>query len=173
MRVTPRPALALALLLAPAAAGALEPRFDHRDQVGLFAEVGAARDTVHVSGGTSATHYRGLVRVGGGFDVTGEGDELLGSVVLRPGPSGDEWLRWGAELRYRGYFGSEQFKTFFDVGLSVPIYPKIAVGPRAGLGAMYDFTRSLGTYLSFSFATAFGQVRVASFELAAGVQARW
>ncbi len=167
-------AAALAAALAAAPAAALEPRFDHRDEQGVLVEAGASRDTVSAGGGPSESANRAFVRVGYGFDVSGEGGELVLSGSLRLGADGTpESLRWAADLRYRGYFGTEELKTFFEVGLWVPVSTRLAIGPRVGIGVAYDFGRTFGLYSAFGFGTGFGPLRLASLELAAGLHARW
>jgi hypothetical protein len=126
--------------LGPAAAGALEPRFDHRDQQGVLAEIGVARDSVVVDGLT-ATSTHATLRLAWGFDLSGEGDELQLGGVARLGswsdPSSVEWL-YGIDARYRAYFGSEELKTFVEVGAWGTVASRLAIGGLAGLGLAYD-----------------------------------
>ncbi len=169
-------ALAAVLLAAPAVARALEPRFDHRDQQGLFAEGLYAHDTRARAGKATESGWRSGVRAGWGFDVTGEGDELLlgvAAAVPWQDEPGTTRVLLSLDARYRGYFGTEQLKTFFDVGVWAPVYEKLAVGPLVGIGLGWDFSRSAGVYAAASFATAFGEERVASAVLSAGAQLRF
>lgn len=169
-------ALATAALLVPALAAALEPRFDHRDTHGSFAEALVAHDTVAISGRASASSWRPAARVGWGFDLSGEGDEILfgATAALRSyDDPGGERVLLGADVRYRGYFGSEELKTFFDLGAWAPLRSRLAFGPLVGLGAAYDFSRFGGVYLSGTFATAFGKARIASLSLAFGAHFRF
>lgn len=166
----------LAALCLPASARSIEPRFDHRDQRGVLAELGFVRDSVTTGGGVTVSASRPLLRVAYGFDLSGQGDELLLGASSRLDAWGDhrpEMLRLALEARYRGYFGTEELKTFFEVGLGVPVSPKLAIGPRVGLGAIYDFGRSGGICASAAFATGLGQVRLAAFEFTVGGQIRW
>ena len=167
--------LAAALLAAwPEAARALEARFDHRDQDSILVELGSSRDTASVAGASSVTLYRTELRVAYGFDVTGDGDELLLGAALRVGEdAATESVHWAVDARYRGYFGSEDLKTFFDLGLWAPVDPKIAIGPRVGLGLIWDLERLGGIYASFGVATALGQLRAFSLDFAVGVQVRF
>jgi hypothetical protein len=161
--------LALAVLVAPALAGALEPRFDHRDTHGPFVAAVGARDTVALSGGGSASTWRPAVRLGWGLDLTGEGNEVLVGAAFAIRSYDDperERVLLGTDARYRAFFGTEELKTFFDVGVWVPTRSRLAVGPLVALGLAYDFSRAGGVSLAGSFATAFGQARVASFEIA-------
>ena len=77
------------------------------------------------------------------------------------------------DARYRSYFGTDEWKTFFDVGLWAPVATRMAIGPLVGIGAAYDFSRPFGVYFQGGFATAFGQARIASLSLSAGAQLRF
>lgn len=165
-------ALLTSLVLA-VPARALEPRFDHRDENGLFAEMGVSRDTISADG-LSATRYAPVLRLAYGADLIGDGSELAVGASLRLGSAaGAGDVHWAADLRYRGYFGTDELKTFFDVGIWAPFSTRWAVGPRVGLGAIYDFGRGLGLYLSIGFGTGFGQMRVVALDAAAGLHWRW
>jgi hypothetical protein len=175
--VTPARAACLALALAvPAAAAALEPRFDHRDTHGPIAELLVAYDTLARSGAPTTSAWRGAARLGWGFDVSGVGDDLIAgaTVALRSldDPERDHVLL-SVDVRYRGYFGTDELKTFFDVGAWVPVRSRLAVGPLAGLGVAWDFTRYTGVYATGTFATAFGQARIASLGVGVGAQVRF
>ncbi len=176
----PRPALApilaLALAAAPAGAGALEPRFDHRDEHGPFAELVLVHDVVARAHEPTAALTHGAVHAGWGFDPTGDGNELLfGGTAALSWPADPERTRVLASLdgRYRGYFGSEQLKTFFDVGLWVPLRSRLAAGPLVGIGLAWDFSRRGGVYAASSFSTAIGEARIASLAISAGAQLRF
>ena len=171
-----RAAVALAAALAAPAAGALEPRFDHRDAHGPFAEALVAYDTVAKAGTPTASTWRPAARIAWGLDVSGVGDDLIlgATVALRPFDDPERRrVLLGLDVRYRGYFGTEELKTFFDVGGWMPIRSRLAGGPLVGLGVAYDFSRYAGIYVSATFATAFGEARVASFTGGAGGQIRF
>ncbi len=168
--------LALLACLAPAAATALEPRFDHRDEWNLGAALTYARDTVSVPGEPTRSEVRPGLRLSGGFDVSGEGDELIfgAEAVARSwdDPARDR-VRLVLDGRYRAYFGTEELKTFFDVGLWCATWTRVSVGPLVGVGVQWDFDRATGVYLTGSFATGLGQARVASLGVAGGFQIRF
>jgi len=168
-------ALVVACLAPPLAAGALEPRFDHRDQQGVLAELGVARDSVVVNGLTTASTHPTL-RLAWGFDLSGEGDELQLGGTARLGswsdPAGVECL-YGLDARYRAYFGSEELKTFVEVGLWANLASRLAVGALAGVGLAYDPSRTWGVYAAARFGGGFGEARISSLGLATGVQLRW
>ncbi|WP_242395743.1 hypothetical protein [Anaeromyxobacter oryzisoli] len=165
-----------AAVLAGGSARALEPRFDHRDEHGPFVQAVLGHDSVAVSGKPTASSFRSALRLAYGFDVTGEGDEIvLGAEgALR---SWDDPARTHVNLaldaRYRAYFGTEELKTFFDAGIWVPVRSRLAAGPLIGAGLAYDFSRTSGVFLAGGVATAFGQARVASFSASLGAQLRF
>jgi hypothetical protein len=166
----------IALVLAvPALGRALEPRFDHRDQQGIVAELGYTRDSATTGNGIAVTTLRPVLHLAYSLDIF-DGNELLLGGGMRLGDFGDhraETVRATIDARYRGYFGADELKTFFEVGLMAPLSPSLALGPMAAIGAAYDFSRSGGLFASFGFATGLGQIRLASFQLAVGGQIRW
>ena len=168
-------ALAAACLSAPALALALEPRFDHRDQQGVLAELGVARDSVVVGGLTNAS-YRPSLRVAWGFDVSGEGDELQLGGTARLGTWSDPLkvkCLYGVDARYRAHFGSEELKTFVEIGLWANLASQLAFGGLAGIGLAYDPSRAWGFYAAARFEGGFGEARIASVSVGSGVQFRW
>ncbi len=168
--------LAVLALAAPALCAALEPRFDHRDTHGPFAETIVAHDSIARAGSATASSWRPSVRLGWGYDVSGEGDELLASatVALRSFDDPDKQrLLLALDARYRAYFGSEEAKTFLDLGVWVPVRSRLAAGPLAGIGFAYDFSRNAGLYATAAFATAFGEARIASVSASLGAQLRF
>lgn len=167
--------LATAWLLRAAPATALEPRFDHRDQQGVLAELGYARDSV-VFGGTAHPSERLALRVAWGFDLSGEGDELQLGGTARLGSWSDpgrEKCLYGVDARYRAYFGYEELKTFVEVGLWGNLASRLAVGGLAGLGLQYDPSRAWGLYAAARFSGGYGEARIASLNLTTGAQLRW
>jgi hypothetical protein len=167
--------LAAALLARPAVASGLEPRFDHRDQQGLLAELELARDGVVVDGQNSPS-YRPSLRVAWGFDLSGEGDELqLGGTARLGSWSDPEEVKilYGLDARYRAYFGSEELKTFVEVGVWASLASRLAIGGLAGLGLAYDPSRAWGLFGAVRFGGGFGEARVASVGIGGGLQLRW
>ena len=176
MTSSARPLVAALLLALPLGASALEPRFDHRDQSSVLLAVETWRETVAVSGKATVSELRPRLRAGWGFDLSGEGDELILGGSARPGEWRDaEGMRFllGLDARYRGYFGTEELKTFFEVGLWAELKNRLAAGPQVGLGLCYDPSRSWGAFVSLHFATAIGDARIASVGASAGVQVRF
>jgi hypothetical protein len=171
-----RLALGVALAAAlPRPAEALEPRFDHRDERGLVADVALTRDNVSVGTGLSFPSFAPALRVAYSFDADGAGDEVqLGLVSRLHG-----WLlegelaSLGADARWRGFFGTEELKTFFELGARGIVYPRLAGGPRAAFGIAYDPNRAYGFFASIGFFAAFGKMTVVSAEIGAGIQLRF
>jgi hypothetical protein len=167
--------VAAALLVVPAVPAALEPRFDHRDTQGPLVELFLAHDTVAVSGEPTESSWRPALRLAYGFDVSGVGDELIvgGSGSLRDWDEDRERVDFALDARYRAYFGTEELKTFFDVGVWSSVRQRFAIGPLVGLGLAYDFSRAIGAFASGLFSTGFGGARIASFGASAGLQLRF
>lgn len=166
---------ALLLALAPLGAQALEPRFDHRDQLGPAVEVLLASDTVAEPRRTSRTTVGPALRLAFGFDPTGDGNDLIvGARLAWPRPDAERVrVRAALDARYRAYFLTEAWKTFLEVGLFLPVSSRLGAGPMVGLGVAYDFGRSGGVWAGASLATAFGSARFASAAVALGAQMRF
>jgi hypothetical protein len=174
--VSARPLLLAAALALPGAAAGLEPRFDHRDTHGPVVETLLAHDTVSVSGRGTASSWRPAVRAGWGVDALGEGSDLIVAADLALRSLDDperERVLLAASLRYRAYFGTEEWKTFVEAGLYAPVRSRLAGGPLVGLGIVYDFSRAGGFFAGGEFASAFGEARVISFGVLGGVQLRF
>jgi hypothetical protein len=175
MTAPPR-ALAALALVAPVVCGALEPRFDHRDQHGPFVEALVAYDTVAVPGRATVSSWRPALRLAYGLDALGDGNEIIlgAQAALASWSDPDrEKVRLALDLRYRAYFGTEELKTFFDVGVWAPVVSRLAAGPLVSIGLAYDFSRAGGVYAAGGFATAFGEARIASFTGSVGGQLRF
>jgi hypothetical protein len=168
--------LALGLALLPAGARALEPRFDHREQQGVVLALEGWRETVAIRGRPSVSFVQPRLRLAWSRDVSGEGGELiLGGAARLDGWSDPDHARYlvGLDARYRGYFGTEELKTFFEVGLWGELRSRSAVGPLVGLGLAYDPSRAWGGFVSLGFATAIGDARIAALGLSMGLQLRF
>jgi hypothetical protein len=169
-------ALGTVALLAPALAGALEPRFDHRDLQGPIVEALYARDVLWSGSNETAGAQRGAVRVAWGLDPTGDGNELFFGAtftVLQGSQASTDRLKLVFDTRYRACLGTEEFKTILDLGLWASAADRIAVGPLVGIGFMYDFSRNFGLFTSAFLSAGIGQNRVVSFGGGAGFQVRY
>lgn len=168
-----RAALAGAALALPLAAPALEPRFDHRDQYGLMLSGAYGWSQQTVQGGQSRSAFQWNLQLAFSLDVWDGNELVFGASWIPRSDSMPEGTQAALNARYRGYFGSEEFKTYFEVGLWSGIYPRFGIGPMAAIGAQYDFDETWGLFATLSFATAFGQFRGVGAGLGTGVQARW
>jgi hypothetical protein len=164
-----------AAALAPGRSLALEERTDHRDTFGPALEIVVARDGVAAAGQPTASAWRPALRLAFGFDATGDGDEIfLGAEGSLPGEDpGDARVTLALDARYRGTFGVDAWKTFFEAGVWAPVAPRLAVGPIVGLGVLWDRSRALAFHAAVSFGTAFGEARIASFSASIGAQIRF
>jgi hypothetical protein len=160
-----RGALLCALVL-PAVGAALEPRYDHREQHGPTVEFLYAKDTFWRGSSTSSYALRGAVQAGWAFDPTGDGGEIFAGGTLavaegaRNGPSRN---RLALDLRYRGYLGTEELNTLFEIGITGQIQDRFAIGPALGFGIVYHFSRNFGLFASAFLSAAFGEERVVSY----------
>jgi hypothetical protein len=162
--------------LAPQGVRALETRYDHRDQAGVALETMLAHDSIAITGKPTKSYWRPALRLAYTWDPIGDGNELSVGLQL-PLRTWHDSSRYQVlqafDARYRAFFGTDELKTFFDVGLWAPVASRLAIGPMVGIGAAYDFSRSGGIYLQGAFATAFGQARIASLSFSAGGQLRF
>jgi hypothetical protein len=177
------------LVLGATRAGALESIEDHRDQWGLTLSLGTSYDVAvnQKEINPYAPDFEPILELGATRAVTDTGDEVTVRVRLtgpvRVGSLSDlalqaagDSLHWiGPSLigGYRGYFGYESFKTFYDADVFVSSFPYWGVGPDLGLGAQYDFGRLAGIFLRLGFGVTFGETIIASFDSTVGGQLRF
>ena len=110
-----------------------------------------------------------MLEVGATRAVTDGGDELslrLRLVDLRT--IGPQFL-----LGYRGYFGYEEFKTFFLADLFATTAPIWGLGAHVGLGAQYDFNRIVGLFVQLGAGVTLGRVVFTGADLSLGAQLRF
>lgn len=177
-----RAAASIALAIAacavgvPEHAGALEPRYDHRDQQGPQAELLYVKDVLWTGSSEAASRSKLAARVAWGFDPSGDGDELFfGATVaaadLSSGPS--DRVRFTLDARYRTTVGTDEFKTLLEIGLWGSAADRFAVGPLVGFGFMYDFSRNFGVLTSAFLAAGIGEGRIVSYGGGLGAQYRF
>jgi hypothetical protein len=164
------------LLLLPLPAAAVEywegPRLDHRGQPSLLVAPALEHLIVARAGEDTDTGTGVVADVAWGVPLTDEGGE--GFVGLRAGTSLS-----GAELRlapyalYRGYYGDDAWKTYFDVGAFVRVEPVWGGGVRLGFGLQYDPTEHLGWFAGLGGGIAFGDGLQTSVEFQSGLQLRF
>ncbi|MGQ0507163.1 MAG: hypothetical protein ACT4TC_17785 [Myxococcaceae bacterium] len=164
--------LFIALCAQPFAARAEEERYDHRGAVGLLLGVGGEAKSAVASGGSiSESGQKLLLELGGTVAVGYNGNELL--AMLRTGRGGRN-ADYGAFFGYRGYFGLDRVKTFFDMDAAVQWVPNVmfTVGPRFGVGVQFEILSLLGAYVALAGQAGFGGGVHFSGELTAGIQLR-
>jgi hypothetical protein len=110
-----------------------------------------------------------MADLGGTLALGAHGNELI---AFARGGFGGNKLAWTAVAGYRGYFGYEQIKTFFDLDLAVQLAPFLTAGPRIGGGVQYELSSLIGVYAGFALQLGFGTGILFSAELITGVQLR-
>jgi hypothetical protein len=149
----------------------LVPIQDHRDQWGLTAALGTAYDIASTPGqvGDYKPGFKPLLEIGATLAVTDLGDELALRLrfvdITHIGPQ----LLFG----YRGYFGDEEFKTFFEADVFLTSAPFWGGGVHGGLGAQYDFNRTWGLFLEAGYGVSFGASVFNAFDAQLGGQVRF
>jgi len=130
-------AVATFLVTVPAVA---QERWDHRGSLGVFITPGvAAAGRVGLTTG-SDFRPRFLTDVGGTIALGDDGDELrVYGRVLWPQP-----LIAAGAVGYRGFFGRDRWKTFFDLELMADVAPLFNFGPRVGMGVVYELSSIVG-----------------------------
>lgn len=173
--VRPFAAAVLALALPGSAAAAYtfeEARLDHRGQPSLFVAPVLEHLIVDRTGEETETGTGLLAEVAWGVPLSDEGGE--GLVGLRAGAGLDDGeARLAPFARYRGYYGDEAWKTFFDVGVFVRVEPVWGGGARLGFGTQYDPTENLGLFAGLGGGIAYGDGLQASIDFLAGLQLRF
>lgn len=166
-------AAALCALAASPEEPAHEPlpleRLDHRGALGLLLGLGGDRvDRLNTVG--SGDHgFRLAPEIGVSAAFTERGSEVMFAVRASfLGPSVDVATRLGI----RGYFGLDDWKTFFDLEVVARWTPVIVVGPGVRLGVQYEFSPIIGAFAAFGAQIGFGQALRLGFELTAGIQLR-
>ncbi len=158
--------LVLALLLPLGAAA--QVRLDHRGAAGLL--IGSGLEVQEaLSGNVREGGLRALLDVGGTLAVDYEGNELM--ALARAGFGGPS-INWTAIGGYRGYFGRDVWKTFFDLGIAAHFTPAFTVGPRVGFGVQYELGPLAGLYLGAAAQLSGGNGFRFSGELVGGIQLR-
>jgi hypothetical protein len=159
-------ALALAVLLPLGAAAQM--RLDHRGSVGLL--IGSGLEVQEaVSGTVREGGTRALLDLGGTIAVGHEGNELM--ALARAGFGGPS-INWTAIGGYRGYFGVDAWKTFFDLGIAAHFTRAFTLGPRVGFGVQYELGSLAGAYVGGAAQLSGGNGFRFSGELIAGFQFR-
>lgn len=99
----------------------------------------------------------------------GENGNELKLVVEAARPSSPEWATYAG---YRGYFGQERFKTFFDLDLAVDVHPRFAAGPRLAFGLQYELHPLVGVFAGLAARVGIGSPTRFAASAFAGLQLR-
>ena len=166
-----------AVLAAPVPAAAAyvfedEPRLDHRGQSSLFVAPVLEHLIVDRAGEETETSTGLVGELAGGVPLADEGGEGLGGLRADAG-LGDGEARLAPFALYRGYYGDEAWKTYFDVGVFGRIEPVWGGGARLGFGLQHDPTEHLGLFAGVGGGLAFGDGLQASLDFLAGLQLRF
>ena len=155
-------------LCIPQVAGASD-RYDHRGAIGFLLGPGIAFQDRVVSGHlTEQTSWLSLL-VGGTFAIGNEGNELK---VLAQAYRLTESGALAVSAGYRGYFGQERVKTFFDLDARADVAPNFAIGPRLGLGVQYEVLPTFGIFAAAAAHAGAGHGVVFGAEAFVGIQLR-
>ena len=141
-RIALRGLLLSGVVCIPQLASAAE-RYDHRGAIGFLLGPGIAFQDQVVSGHLTEQATWLAFMVGGTFAIGNEGNELK---ILTQAFRLTEGGTWAVSAGYRGYFGQEQLKTFFDLDARANVAPTFAIGPRLGLGVQYELLPTLGVF---------------------------
>lgn len=156
-----------ALLLAPAAAAA--EKYDHQGSLCAVLAPGVAFATSSSSLAVPVVGARWSAQVGGGVAIDEYGRELL--VLARASGRGSA-VDAAALVGFRGYFGDERLRTFFDLQLAVPLWPMLAAGPRLGAGVQYELSPVAGAFCAAGVQLGLGAALLYAGDFSCGVQLR-
>ena len=155
------------MLLAPRSAFA-EERFDHRGSLGVLVGGGLEYKEAVTADKVRDGGLRFPAQIGGTWAFDYDGNELLALVRASFGPKIDTSVIAG----YRGYFGKDRAKTFFDVDLAVHFTPAFDIGPRVGFGFQYELASVVGVYVAGAAQIGGGNGFRFSAEAVVGLQFR-
>jgi len=160
--------MVLCLALCVPGAAAADERFDHRGAVGLLVGGGGEYLSITVPG-AQVSGPRFDLDLGGTFAIGDDGNELL---LLTRAILGGPRLQGALILGYRGYFGTDQVKTYFDLGAAGHLMPEISAGPRVGFGVQLELSSLVGLYAGIAAQLALGTLLRFDGELCLGLQVR-
>jgi hypothetical protein len=87
-------------------------------------------------------YSRGLAELGLSVGLLENGNEF--KAVVQAGRRGG--LEWSVFAGFRGYFGQERLKTFFDLDLAFDVRPDFTAGPRLGFGVQFELHPLVGVF---------------------------
>jgi hypothetical protein len=169
-------------LIALAALGAGEARaqqrvatLDHAGSVGLLLGSSLEFSTTEIADCVTCGTERAFATFSPVFDLGGslaigdEGNELIARLrLVRFSEASGETLLLG----YRGYFGFEEWKSYFGLELQGTLRPVRTVGARASIGVMYELSSLFGLWAEAGSGFGLGGGRRFGVDLGLGLQAR-
>ncbi|GMT98974.1 hypothetical protein KH5H1_30930 [Corallococcus caeni] len=168
MKGLPSVLILLSLAAGPAAAAEFVDDGPYARQRSLILTVGpGVTYTERISGTSAVTGLAGHLDLGVGLTVGYEGDEVF---LLARGSTGRPGEALALITGYRSVFGSESWRTFFDLGVSVRPISGPWLGPRIGFGARHTLSDHFALYGGLGFTFGFGSGLRADTELFTGLQ---
>ena len=159
-----RTLLLILLLTAPTLARA--QYYEEHRAVSLMAGPGLGY-TNSIRGSQAQTGAGLLLDVGGSLTVGYEQDELFLLARGGFGPAGKGGVLLGG---FRGFFGSDEWQSFFDVGATVRLFSGTWAGPRLGFGLRRTLSDRLSLYGGFGLSLGFGSGLRIDAEASTGLQ---
>lgn len=166
--------LAVAATLCLAAPALAEERLDHRGALGLSLGAGVEHASTQLFSAANpadvklADATRLVLELDPTFAVGTEGNELVATLRFLKGPDAGGAVGFG----YRGYFGRDEWKTYFQGQLVADSVPSFALGVSAAFGAMYELSPLAGLYAQAGASFEVGANLRVGFELTGGLQLR-
>ncbi|NBD12150.1 hypothetical protein [Corallococcus silvisoli] len=161
---------AVVLILAgvPAAAAEFVDDGPYARRRSLILSVGpGATYTERISGDSAVSGLAGQLDLGAALTVGYAEDQVFLLVRGSAGRPGEELALIGG---YRSVFGSESWRTFFELGASVRPISGPWLGPRIGFGASHTLSDHFALYGGLGFTFGFGSGLRADTELFTGLQ---
>lgn len=147
-----------------------DERFDHRGAIGLLLGTGVDfKDSIPARQFERDQGLRHNVDLGGTWAIGHDGNEIRG---WGRGSFGARNKDWAVAAGYRGYFGQDRVKTFFDLDAVLHLTPIFTAGPRVGIGIQYEITSIWGVFVATGVQIGVGAGLRFSFDAMAGMQIR-
>ncbi len=142
--------------------------YDHRGAVGLLLSGGVEHDDVVSTVQAGEIGNRLTTELGGTWANDNGNEWLLLGRASWFGPT----IAWAASAGYRGYFGAERVRTYFDLLAMVHLAPQVSAGPRLDLGVQYELGNTVGVFAQAGVNLGFGGGLRFGAEVLAGFQFR-
>jgi hypothetical protein len=126
-------------------------RFDHRGALGLLLGGGFELGEL-VRSGQFDEYSRAIANLGVTVAIGENGNEL--KLVVQAAKPGS--IEWSSYAGYRGYFGQDRLRTFFDLDLAVDVRPFFTAGPRLAFGLQYELHPLVGVFAGLAARVGIG-----------------